>query len=287
MVLKVDLILGHNQFIGINHTSEDRSREREKKFSNIKNVYNVVEMASEIGFKGMIMETHPRMIEFFDYYKENQTFDIDFYLQVPYVVGYVKKMNEKGTIGLMTDVMSQTGLISAGGLALKSATNFLKKDYLTMAMSVLKLEISPFTDVDIKALLLHNVFTDLLLTLEMFDAFITYEKYVKDDLGLNFGFDTLNFSLFSDRMKEWNIKPEFVMTPVNPKGFDMNPSKTSVEESIANYDRKIIAMNVLGGGAFSLEDSKSYLNSFKNIQHSVIGASSKEHLKGLVETFNE
>jgi len=283
----MDLILGHNQFIGINHTSEDRSREREKKFSNIKNIYNVVEMASEVGFKGMIMETHPRMIDFFNYYKENQTFDIDFYLQVPYVVGYVKKMNEKGIMGLMADVMGQTGLMSAGGMALRGATSYLKKDYLSMAMSVLKLEVSPFTEVNIKTLLLHNVFTDLLLSLEMSDAFFAYENYVKDDLGLNLGFDTLNFTLFSDRMEEWNIKPEFVMTPVNPKGFDMNPSKTIVEESIANYDGKIIAMNVLGGGAFSLEDSKSYLNSFKNIQHSVIGASSKEHLKGLVETFNE
>jgi hypothetical protein len=287
MVPRMNLILGHNQFIGINHTSEDRSREREKKFSKIENIYNVVEMASEIGFKGMIVETHPRMIDFFNYYKENQTFDMDFYLQVPYVVGYVKKMNEKGIFGLMSELMGQTGLIGAGGMALRGASSFLKRDYLSMAMSVLKLEISPFTEVNIKALLLHNVFTDLLLFLEISDAFSTYENYVKDDLGLNSGFNTLNFTSFSNRIQEWDIKPEFIMTPVNPKGFDMNPSKDIVEKSIGNYDGKIIAMNILGGGAFSLEDSKSYLNSFQNIKHCVIGASSKEHLKGLIETFNE
>jgi len=282
----MDLIIGHNQFIGINHTSEDRSREREKKFSNIENIYKVVESASELGFKGMIMETHPRMIDFFNYYKDHQTFDIDFYLQVPYVVGYVKKMNENGVMGLMSDVIGQKGILGAGGMALKGATSFLKKDYLSIAMSVLELEVSPFTDVNIKALLLHNVFTDLLLSLGVSDAFTTYQDYVKDDLGFPFGFDTLNFSLLSSRLKEWNIKPSYVMTPVNPEGFDMNPNKSAVEESMSNFNSNIIAMNVLGGGAFSLKNSKNYLDSFDNIQHAVIGASSRDHLEELIETFN-
>lgn len=282
----MDLIIGHNQFIGINHTSEDRSREREKKFSNIENIYKVVETASELGFGGMIMETHPRMIDFFNYYKDHQTFDIDFYLQVPYVVGYVKKMNENGVMGLMSDVIGQKGILGAGGMALKGATSFLKRDYLSIAMNVLELEVSPFTDINIKALLLHNVFTDLLLSLEVSDAFTTYQDYVKNDLGYPFGFDTLNFSLLSSRLKEWNVKPSYVMTPVNPEGFEMNPSKSAVEESMNHFNSNIIAMNILGGGAFSLSDSKNYLDSFDNIDHAVIGASSRDHLKELIETFN-
>lgn len=281
----MELILGHNQFIGINHTSEDRSREKEKKFSKIENIYNVVEMASEVGFNGMIMETHPRMIEFFNYYKENQTFDMDFYLQVPYVVGYVKKMNENGLMGLLSDVMGQTGFLGAGGLAIKGASSFLRKNYISMAMSVLDLEVSPFTDVNIKTLLLHNVFTDLLLGLGMDDALREFERYVKEDLGFNPGFDTLNFTMLSEKFGEWDLDPSFIMTPVNPKGFDMNPSKTSVEKSINNYRGQIIAMNVLGGGAFSVKDTCSYIKSFNNINSCVIGASSKEHLNELVEIF--
>ena len=35
----MDMILGHNQFIGISHTSEERAREREKKFSNVENKF--------------------------------------------------------------------------------------------------------------------------------------------------------------------------------------------------------------------------------------------------------
>lgn len=285
MVCKMELILGHNQFIGISHISDERSREREQKFSKIENIYNVVETASELGYKNMIIETHPRMVDFFNYYKENQTFDMNFYLQVPYAVGYVKKMNEKGVMGLVSDLVGQTGFSGAGSLALKGVVNLFKRDYMKLAMSVLKLEVSPFTDVNIKALMLHNVVTDLLSSLGMSEAFLTYEKYVNDELGTNLALVTLNFPLLKNNLENWGIEPSFVMTPVNPQGYDMNPSRENVEKNIKCYKGKIIAMNVLGGGAFSVQDSSSYIKTFGNINHCVIGASSGAHLKELIETF--
>ncbi|MCE7699859.1 MAG: hypothetical protein K8E24_013920 [Methanobacterium paludis] len=281
----MELILGHNQFIGISHISDERSREREQKFSKIENIYKVVETASELGYKNMIMETHPRMVDFFNYYKENQTFDMNFYLQVPYAVGYVKKMNEKGVMGLISDLVGQTGFSGAGNLALKGALNLFKRDYMALAMSVLKLEVSPFTDVNIKALMLHNVVTDLLSSLGMSEAFLTYDKYVKDELGLDSALVTLNFPMLKNNLDKWDIKPSFVMTPINPQGYDMNPSKENVERNIKEFNGKIIAMNLLGGGAFSLQDANSYIKTFDNIHHCVIGASSGVHLKELIETF--
>lgn len=284
MVFKMELILGHNQFIGISHISDERSREREQRFSKIENIYHVVETASELGYKNMIIETHPRMIDFFNYYKENQTFDMNFYLQVPYAVGYVKKMNEKGVVGLISDLVSQTGFSGAGSLALKGAFNVLKKDYMALAMSVLKLEVSPFKDVNIKALLLHNVITDLLSSLGMSEAFTAYEKYVKDDLGLEPAFVTLNFPMLKNNLEKWNVKPSFVMTPVNHYGYDMNPSKEHVEDTIKDYNGKLIAMNVLGGGAFTVEEADTYLKRL-NIDTCVVGASSREHLDELITVF--
>ena len=281
----MELILGHNQFIGISHISDERSREREEKFSKVENIYNVVEIASELGYKNMVMETHPRMIEFFNYYKESMTFDMNFYLQVPYAVGYVKKMNEKGVMGLVSDLVSQTGVSGASGMAIKGVSNLFKRDYMSLAMSVLKLEVSPFTDVNIKALLLHNVVTDLLSSLGMSEAFLSYEKYVKDELGIDPALATLNFPLLKRNMEKWDIKPSFVMTPVNSQGYDMNPSRENVEKHIKTYNGEIIAMNVLGGGSFSVPDSNSYIKTFKNINHCVIGASSQEHLKELINTF--
>jgi hypothetical protein len=281
----MELTLGHNQFLGISHISDDKSREREQKFSKIENIYRVVETASELGYKSMILETHPRMVDFFNYYKENQTFDMNFYLQVPYAIGYVKKMNEKGVIGLVSDLMSQTGFSGAGSLALRGVVNLVKRDYMALAMSVLKLEVSPFTDVNIKALMLHNMVTDLLSSLGLSEAFLAYENYVKDNLGIDPALITLNFPMLKNNLEKWGIKPSFIMTPVNPHGYDMNPSKENVEASIKNYKGKLIAMNLLGGGAFSVKDANSYIKTFDNINHCVIGASSKAHLKELIDIF--
>jgi hypothetical protein len=44
-------------------------------------------------------------------------------------------------------------------------------------------------------------------------------------------------------------------------------------------------MNVLGGGAYSLPEAASYVKSFDAIKRCVVGASSRDHLKELVETF--
>lgn len=281
----MDLLLGHNQFIGISHISEERSREREKKFSDVKNIFNIVEKAADLGYKGMIIETHPRMLKFLEYYKENKTFDIDFYLQVPYVQGYIQKMNEKGLSGLASEIIQRDGAKNASVLALKNIMNLARKDYLSIATSILHLEVAPFTDIRIKGVLLHNVMTDLALSLQISDVFTEYIRYTSDKLKLKPGFITLNFQLLKNSFEKWNIKSPIVMTPINPKGYDMNPSKDIVESCIKEYSGEIIAMNIMGGGAFSVNEVHCYLKSFDNIKFCTIGASSEDHLKELKEVF--
>ena len=53
------------------YISEEKSRERDRKFSDVKNIYTVVESAVDLGFKSMVIETHPRMIEFIKYYEKS------------------------------------------------------------------------------------------------------------------------------------------------------------------------------------------------------------------------
>lgn len=199
----------------------------------------------------MIIETHPKMLDFLNIYKKLQTFDMNFYLQVPNIQGYVNEMNEKGLSGLILELVHRGGVKSLSSIALKNIWGVAKNDYSSVAKSALQLEISPFLDVDIKALLLHNVSTDLLLALRIPIAFSEYIEYVKDNLNLNYGFVTLNFGLFKTCFDKWGLGLPLVMTPVNMKGFDMNPSKEVVERALNTYNGDIIAMNVLGGGVLS------------------------------------
>lgn len=280
----MNLILGHNQFLGISHTSESKSWEKDIQFSDVKHIYDVVETAAEVGFTGMIIETHPRMIEFLEYYGNNKTFDFDFYLQVPYVQTYVQQMNEKGMRGVIDEVIKKTGFLGASSLALKSGLSYLKKDYMSLGMSMLKLEIAPFDTISIKGLLLHNVMTDLLLSLRLCEGFKTYVDFVRSKLDIKPGLITLNFPMLVKSLDDWNVKPDYIMTPINPNGFDMNPSKEKVETALQKYKGEIIAMNILGGGAFSVKDSYEYLKPF-HINNVVVGASSKLHLIEIRDIF--
>jgi len=281
----VELILGHNQFIGVSHISEERGRERDKKFSKVENIYRVVEAASAVGFKNMMIETHPRMLDFLQYYERNKTFDMNFYLQVPYVQAFVQTINQRGMRGFLSEMIGRAGVAGTSSLALKSAFNLLKKDYLAIALSYFKVEIAPFSEFSVKALILHNTLTDLLMALEVSSAFSAFDQYVNDVLKLDFGLATWNFSLTKRNLERWDLRPAFLMTPVNVKGFDMNPTKDEIEAGLREYEGTVFAMNVLGGGAYSLPEAASYVKSFDAIKRCVVGASSRDHLKELVETF--
>jgi hypothetical protein len=127
----------------------------------------------------------------------------------------------------------------------------------------------------------------LLLSLKIKEIFLDYISYVEEEIGLKPGFITLNFQLFKSYCNKWNIKQPIVMTPINIGGYDMNPSKESVEKAIKIFNGRIIAMNILGGGAFSIKETCSYLKLFKNIDYCVIGASSEDHLRESMEFFSE
>jgi hypothetical protein len=281
----VELILGHNQFIGVSHISEERGREREKKFSKVENIYRVVEAASAAGFKNMIVETHPRMLDFLKYYERNKTFDMNFYLQVPYVQAYIQVINQRGMKGFLSEMIGRAGLGGASSIALKSAFSLLKKDYLAIALSYLKLEVAPFSSFNVKGLILHNTLTDLLMALEVQSVCSAFDQYVNDTLKLDFGLATWNFCLVKSNLERWNMRPAFIMTPVNIKGFDMNPMQEDVEAGLREHDGAVFAMNILGGGAYSIGESASYVKSFDAVKKCVIGASSKEHLAELAQIF--
>jgi hypothetical protein len=68
------------------------------------------------------------------------------------------------------------------------------------------------------------------------------------------------------------------MTPMNPPGYQMAPSKEEAEEAIRKLGgrgTKIIAINILASGAVTIEEACKYLEPFKNIIHAVAYGTSK------------
>ena len=120
-----------------------------------------------------------------------------------------------------------------------------------MAISALQLEVAPFKDIDIKAVLLHNIITDLLLSLQISDAFFEYMTFVEDKLKLNPGFVTQSLPLLQSRFDKWKLT------------FLVKYTTDISKESLLNI---IMAVGELSGlGSYRLE-KKGVFGQFKIIK---------------------
>jgi len=281
------LILGHNQFLGISHISEKNASEKDTKFSDPEKILEAVEAAYDCGFRYMIIESHPRMKAFMELYEKQKTFDMNFILQVPFVSGYVRQMAEGGIKGVAKEVISGTPKTTLIKTAFASVPKLIKKDYLSLGVKALDLEMSKYNDYDISGVLLHNIITDLLLSIDAEQAYCEYFDQAQKRFGVKAGLITLNLPLLINHLDDWGLTPSTIMSPINPYGFDMNPSKEEVEKCIREYKNELFAMNVLGGGSVTLDDAAKYINGLGTLGGVVIGASSKKHMEEIAAKFSD
>lgn len=278
----MDITLGHNQFIGVSHTSEAKSKQLDLQFSSPEKIMEVVEGAYEIGIRSMIVETHPRMFEFLKYYHASDTIDMKITLQMPNVQSYVRAIGSKGLDGIIKDTIreSRPDILLKG--TMRSIKNVMAKRYMRLGATGLEFVASAYMKYGIDRVLVHNVLTDFLLALNMNDALVSIKENFEKDYCVNVGFITLNLPMFLDNFTEIS-KPFDIMTPVNPVGFDMNPSISVVEDRIQNTRHNIIAMNVLGGGSVPIKNATDYLKSFGRMRECVVGSSKISHLQEAYE----
>lgn len=67
---KIDrIIFGDNQFFGINHMSEEKAQQLAEKFYDIRNIYNVYDIAFANGIKAVMLNSNERAKEICEYFK--------------------------------------------------------------------------------------------------------------------------------------------------------------------------------------------------------------------------
>jgi hypothetical protein len=280
------LILGHNQFLGISHISEKNASEKDRIFSDPSKIYDAVEKAYECGFRQMIVEAHPRMKAFMKLYERNRTFDMGFIFQLPFVSGYVRLMAEGGVKGVAREIISGVPIIEIVKAPFTMTPKLIRKDYLGLGIKALDLEMSKYTEFDIEGVLMHNIVTDMMLAMDAESAYGDYFDRAQKRFGVKAGLITLNLPLLANHLDEWGLEPSMIMSPINPYGFDMNPSKEAVEEFIQSTKHKLLAMNVLGGGSVPLSEASRYLRELNRLEGVVVGASSRKHMEELATSFN-
>src|ERR1035441_7049573 len=64
------LILGDNQFFGINHMSEEKAQALSERFSTVDSIIEVIDCAYETGIRHFMFTTHDRVAAICDHFRK-------------------------------------------------------------------------------------------------------------------------------------------------------------------------------------------------------------------------
>ncbi len=276
-----NIILGDNQFFGINHLSSEKGLVKEIYFQDLKNIIQTVEWAAELGATGVMLSTHPRAEEICKAIKSNAALrhNMNVYANIPYVAKYVREANENGIIGLLSNIFLRTSLADKMKIILKGGSGLIKNDLLDLLKILIDIEMACFSGLKVKAIFLHNVLTDIALGLDTQHILEFFVEYVTDRYDVLPGFGTLNLPVLIARLNDRGITNALVMASFNKKGLYMNPSKQAYEQCVSKYQFPLLANSVLASGAIRPKEAFDYVFSHKPDASIIVGASSRSHLE--------
>ena len=286
---KIDkIILGDNQFFGINHRSQEKAEEMLRRFGNIDNIFEVYDNAFDCGVKAVMLNSNDKANAICDRFRANKSKygDVAWYPSIPYAYKYANMVNELGIFPAINEVLFK-GNTAGGVLGMigKGASFVFTKDAMKMMEMLIDVEYKMFRDLNVKAFFLQNIITDLILGYDIREVFEHFVEYIRKKYKVIPGFVTLNMPYLKGKLEEWGIEDVVICSSINATGFNMHPSKEEYERVIAANDAskyQLMAMNVLASGSITVQQSFDYINSL-NIQSVVFGASSREHIKSTAD----
>jgi aryl-alcohol dehydrogenase-like predicted oxidoreductase len=100
------------------------------------------------------------------------------------------------------------------------------------------------------------------------------------------GFITMNMPLLLNVLESAGIRQPIICTSINKAGFRMSGGKEIYESILAQKRARIIAMQVLGGGAVPAKSAIEYVCSLKGVNSILFGASSKNNIEETISLIN-
>jgi hypothetical protein len=278
-----ELLLGDNAFLGVSHISQEKAR-AEQKEATVENKANVIKAAVEGGATGFTFTTHESNLELLTFMHDTSQDTLEklnYYILVPHAQMYVRKANFDGTPALISSVLGDLAHVRKSSVfdAFSALITFEPKKFVGLFV---EMEVGPYLKIlpkrNIKAVLLHEVFTEFIMAHGLFDLAKCVAKDVEKRMApSSFGFETRNFGYLQSSLSELGYYPFYLMTPFNGLGYQMAPNKEAVEKAVTSLSGKtnIIAINLLASGAMSLDESIAYTKQWANSLYAVCCSSIK------------
>lgn len=282
MLAEIDrIIFGDNQFFGINHMSEEKAQAQAERFKDVHAILKVIDAAYDCGIHAFMFNTHDRVAEICDHFRANpqKYSDLRLYPSMPYAHKYANAVNEKGMIGALSEFLFAGRTVGqAVTTIVRSGRSIVNRDMIEVMKLLVDAEMRMFRGLNVRAVFLQNIVTDLLLGLRAKPIIIEFADHAQSTYGVDAAFNTMNMPRLVDFLEECGIRNPIVCSSINKAGYLMSPSRQEYERTLATKQFRPMAMSVLASGAIPVDEAIDYVCSLPNIQGIVFGASSRTHI---------
>jgi len=277
------IILGDNQFFGVNHFDLEKGEKTKLKFDTTKKIETFINDSLEIGLNGFMINSNEKGYEIINTSKFDNTKEIHY--SIPYPHKYASMVNENGMMSLFGHVIKNTSFIKnlIGGIKLVATQNLKSITPLALNLEVPKnLKKGSY-------IYMQNIITDLLMGMGRGDILIEFIKSVSN-MGYKPGIITLNPIMFDKLLKNeqdanW-LKDLVVCFNINKEGFNVFPTLDAVEDFIVSSPKyKLMGMSIFASGAANIPNSINYIKKLK-LDYVIFGSSRLENIKSNFELFN-
>jgi len=276
------IIMGDNQFFGVNHMSEERGMANAVRFQDVKSIIEVLDTAYQCGIHAFTFSTHEQVGLICDHFRANpqKYSDLRLYPALPYAQKYAHLVNEKGIVGTIKDMLfSGSSVSQAASMMMHGGAIMLKQDPADVMKLLIDAEMKMFRGLNVQVVFLQNVVTDLLLGLGWKDVFKEYVSYIEHKYNARAGFQTLNMPRLVDFLLNCGIEKPIVCSAINKIGFQMNPDVASYEQTLRTKPVRAFAMSVMAAGAIKPKDAFEYVAGFERVESILFGASGRTHIE--------
>jgi len=275
------ILFGDNQFFGVNHASDEKSREQLIKFKSDESIIKTLDIAKNAGVNTFMCTTHDRIANICEYIRKDPDdySSYKIYPCMPYAHKYANAVTELGIMGALKAYMP--GNIFS--TALKGGMAYLSDDHEKMMELLVDAEMKMFNGIETPVIFLQNVVTDLLLGMKAYGLLKAFHSYIKKRYNAEAGFITMNLPLLSDVLEDLGVRHPIICASINKEGFRMSGGKRSYEKVLAEKKNRVIAMQIFGGGFISPKEAVDYVVSLNGVESILFGASSAVNIRQTID----
>jgi hypothetical protein len=271
------ILFGDNQFLGVNHMSEEKARAQAIQFKDAASMVRVLDSAYDLGIKVFMCTTHDRVGEIADIVRTSPRRypDFQFYPCMPYAHKYANSVAEVGTLATIRR-------FAVGGLVetlVQGAILAATQDIYRLMRLLVDAEMKRFAGLRTPIVFVQNVVTDLVLGLGLYDVFPAYAAHIQEKYSAEAGFITMNMPMLVDALERVGMKNPIVCANINKIGFRMCGGIDAYRKLLRSRRCRAIAMSVFASGAIPPKEAIEWACGLEGLDAIVFGASSAGNIR--------